>query len=177
MRTTGQPDSGLRHARNLTWRHLVIVVRNPTHIDQISNAEIRELVQPRINDLGGPAFDAAELGYFLIVESGDTLEAISEQMGFPILCNRITGIPWDQTGFTPSFEFVEEFPACFDLVFIYSDDGFGVELFVPRAEGVEPELLAMCQRYALRVTCQQNSKPTVLGWLCCFWTGEWWMSG
>lgn len=150
MYSTGQPDSGLHHARNLTWRYLVIVVRNLCHLDQISNIAIRTMVRQRINDLGGPAFDATELGYFLIVESGDTVEAISEQMGFPVLCNRITGIQWDQPGFTPSFEFVAEFPACFDLVFIFSDDGFGVELFVPKAEGVDPELLAMCQRYALR---------------------------
>lgn len=106
------------------------------------------MVWQRINDLGGEAFDAAELGYFLVVESGDALEAIKAQIGFDILCNRWTGIRYDQSGFIPSFEFIEEFSFCYDMVFIISDDGFGIEMFVPKSSGVAPELLALCQQFA-----------------------------
>lgn len=130
----------------------MIIVRDLSAIHQVSNPEIRELVLQRMDDLGGDAFDANALGYFLIVESGDTLESLSAQVGFAILCNRFTGIRYDQTGFTPSFEFVEEFPACYDMVFILSDDGYGVEVFVQKAKGVPPDLLAMCQRYAVQGT-------------------------
>ena len=148
MRSTVQHACGLAHARNPTLRNLfVIIVRDLSSIHQIGNTEIRELVQQRIDDLGGEAFDVA---YFLIVESGDSVEALSAQMGFPVLCNRYTGIRYDQAGFTPSFEFVEEFPGCFDVVFVLSDDGFGVELFIPKAEGIDPDLLAMCQTYSVR---------------------------
>ena len=114
--------------------------------------EIRELVTQRMEDLGGDAFDANALGYFLVVESGDAIEAINAQLGFDILCNRFTGIRYDQPGFTPSFEFVEEFPACYDVVFVLSDDGYGVEVFVQKANGVPPDLLAMYQRYAVQGT-------------------------
>lgn len=114
--------------------------------------EIRELVTERMKDLGGDAFDANALGYFLVVESGDTIEAINAQLGYDILCNRFTGICCGQTGFTPSFEFVEAFPACYDMVFILSDDGYGVEVFVQNESGVLPDLLAMCQRYAVQGT-------------------------
>ena len=124
------------------------VVRDLSTIDQISNLQIRELVQQRINDLGGEAFDSSELGYFLVVESSDTIEAIQKQVGFNILQNRFTGIRFDATGFTPSFEFIEEFPACFDMVFVLDDTGIGIELFVPKEEGIDSDLTAMCRMYA-----------------------------
>ena len=126
------------------------VVRDLSTIDQISNLQIRELVQQRINDLGGEAFDSNELGYFLVVESSDTLEALSAQLDFDILRNRFTGIRFNATGFTPSFEFIEEFPACYDMVFVLSDDGYGVEIFIEKVAGIDPDLLGMCQRHALQ---------------------------
>ena len=130
----------------------MIIVRDLSARHQIGNIEIRELVTQRMDDLGGDAFDANALGYFLVVEPGDTLEALSAQVGFDILSNRFTGIRYDQTGFMPSFEFVEEFTACFDMVLVLSDDGFGVEVFVQKANGVPPDLLAMCQRNAVQGT-------------------------
>jgi hypothetical protein len=126
----------------------VIVVRDLSTIDQISNPAIKELVQQRIDDLGGEAFDSNELGYFLVVESSDTLEVLSAQLGFDLLRNRFTGIPFNATGFTPSFEFIEEFPACYDMVFVLDDTGIGVEIFVPKEEGIDPDLIAMCRMYA-----------------------------
>ena len=128
----------------------MIVVRDLSTIDQISNLQISELVQQRINDLGGEAFDSNELGYFLVVESSDTLEALSAQLDFDILRNRFTGIRFNATGFTPSFEFIEEFPACYDMVFVLDDTGIGIELFVPKERGIDPDLIAMCRMYAYK---------------------------
>ena len=126
----------------------MIVVRDHSTIDQISNLQIRELVQQRINDLGGEAFDSNELGYFLVVEIGDTIEAIQAQLGFDMLRNRFTGIRFNVTGFTHYFEFIEEFPACYDMVFVLDDTGIGVEIFVPKEERIDPDLIAMCRMYA-----------------------------
>ena len=117
---------------------------------QIGNPAIRQLVEERINDLGDEAFDATEIGYFLVVEAIDTIEAIQKQVGFNVLKNRFTGIRFDATGFTPSFEFVEEFASCFDMVLVISNDGYGVELFVPKTDGVDADLLAMCRMYAFK---------------------------
>ena len=128
----------------------MIVVRDLSTIDQVSKPAIRELVQQRIKDLGGESFDSNELGYFLVVEAGDTIEAIQKQVGFNILQNRFTGIPFNATVFTPSFEFIEEFPACYDMVFVLDDTGIGIELFVPKEEGIDPDLTAMCRMYAYK---------------------------
>ena len=129
------------------------IIRDPASTAQITNPEIRRLVEQRIDDLGKPdgpeePFDLATLGYFIIVEPGDTLDAIDAQLGFPILANRFSGIRFGHPGFTPSFEFVEAFSGCFDMVFILDDSGFGIEVFIPKSID-SPDLLAMCQRYAM----------------------------
>jgi hypothetical protein len=127
----------------------MIVIKTLGEADQISNIAIRELVRQRADDLGGDSFVASVLGYFLVIEPGDTLDAIATQIGFSIIANMHTAIRYDQEGFTPSFEFVEELPTCFDLVFILDDSGYGIEVLVPKLEvGVPPDLLAMCQRFA-----------------------------
>ena len=130
----------------------MIVVRDLQSTHQISNAEIRQLVQERINDLGGVAFDTNTLGYCLVIEPGDTLEEIDAQLGFSILANRFTGIAYDQPGFSPSFEFVEEYPSCYNMVFIMGDDGFGIEVFVPKEERIPPDLRIMCRVHAVQGT-------------------------
>ena len=124
------------------------IIRDLAGTSQIRDPAMRQLVTQRINDLGGEAFDSAELGYFLVVEIGDTLEALETQLGFSILANRFTGIRYDQADFTPSFEFIEDFSGCYDMVFILSDDGSGVEVFVPKAEVGPPDLLVMCRTFA-----------------------------
>ena len=123
------------------------VIRDLLSTERISDPAIRTLVQQRIDDLGGDKFNTTELGYFLVIESGSQ-ETINAQLGFSILANRFTGIRWDQPGFTPSFEFIEEFPACYELVFILDDSGYGIDIFISKGTGVDPDLLAMCQRYA-----------------------------
>ena len=124
------------------------VIRDPASTAQIANAEIRRLVEQRIYDLGKEPFDLAALGYFIVVEPGDTLDAIDAQLGFSILTNRFSGIGFGQPDFVPSFEFVEAFPGCYDMVFILDDSGYGIELFIP-SEGVNPDLLALCMQHAM----------------------------
>jgi hypothetical protein len=128
----------------------VIVVRNLQSTSQICNLAIRDLVRQRIEDLGGGAFNADALGYFLVIEAGDTIEAIHAQVGFNILHNRFTGVRYDQPGFTPSFEFVEEFPSCYDMVFVLDDSGYGVEVFVTKEVDIDADLFAMFRMYAFK---------------------------
>jgi hypothetical protein len=124
------------------------VIRDLPSTQQISDAAIRTLVQHRIDELGVDKFNTTELGYFLVIEPGDSLDATNTKIGFNILANRFTGIRSDQPGFTPSFEFIEEFPACYELVFILDDSGYGIDIFISKGTGVDTDLLAMCQRYA-----------------------------
>lgn len=124
------------------------IVRDPADVSSIGDPELRHLIEKTIRDISpdGP-YDPAELGYFLIVEPGDSLDTISKQIGFDILCNRWTGIRYDQPGYTQSFECLNEFDSWYEVAFIISDDGFGVDVFVTKSIDV-PELIAMCKRYA-----------------------------
>ncbi|QTN29975.1 hypothetical protein HZ993_09295 [Rhodoferax sp. AJA081-3] len=125
----------------------MLTIKSLLHASAIVDAEIRRLVEQRLTDLGGLAFDASELGYFLVLEPGDTMESVNAQLGFDILANRFTGTRFDAPGFTPSFEFIEAFPVSYDLVFILDDSGFGVEIFVPITIDL-PHLLQMCSLHA-----------------------------
>ena len=44
---------------------------------------------------------------------------------------------------------IEEHRSCYELVFIFSDDGYGIEIFVPKVDGIDPDLLAMCRQFAV----------------------------
>ena len=108
------------------------VIRSPA--DAIADAAIRQMILQRIESMSGDEpYDADLYGYFLIIEGGDTLDAVAAQLGFDPL--------------TKAPEILEEYPHCYDLVFIISDDGFGIELFIPKSCGIA-ELLSMCKRHA-----------------------------
>jgi hypothetical protein len=147
MFTTNRPTANSPN-KSHAWRCRVVVVRSLQSTHQIRNASIRALVRQRIDDLGGEAFDSDALGYFLVIEAGDAIEAIHAQVGFNILHNRFTGVRYDQPAFTPSFEFIEEFASCFDMVFVLDDSGSGIEIFVPKEDGIDADLTAMCRKYA-----------------------------
>ena len=125
------------------------IIRDPAETSTIADPELRALVEKTIRDLSpdGP-YDPDELGFFLIVEPGDSLDTINSEIGFNILANRWTGIRFDQPDYTQSFECLDEHAGYYEVVFIISDDGFGIEVFIPKAAGVPAELLAMCVAYA-----------------------------
>ena len=128
----------------------MLVIRDPADAANVADPELRHLIQKTVRDLSEDyPYDPDELGYFLVVQPGDRLDILSRQIGFPIMVNRFSGIQFGHAGFTPSFELVDEHTGCYEMVFIISDDGFGVEVFIPKTEGVDPDLLAMCKRYAV----------------------------
>lgn len=125
------------------------IIRDPTAAATINDPEVRTSIEKTISHLNGEnSCDPEVLGYFLIVEPGDTLQAISAQLGFSILCNRWTGVSFGHAGFTPSWEVMDAHAHWYELVFVISDDGFGVVVFIAKTEGIDPDLLAMCARYA-----------------------------
>jgi hypothetical protein len=126
------------------------IIRDPA--DAIADSELRQLVQKTIAALSEDCpYDPDVLGYFLIVEPGDSLASINAQIGFDILVNKWTGNRFDQPGYTQSFEILDEHANWFEMVFLIDDSGFGIEVYIPKADGIDPDLLAMCQRYATPV--------------------------
>ena len=114
-------------------------------IDSVADPELRELLQQSLRDI--EPHTLPELGYFLVVEPGDRIEIIDRQLGFHILGNRWTGTRWGDPAFTPSWEVLVAHSGWYELVYVLSDDGNGVTVFVPMQDA-DSELLAMCQRFA-----------------------------
>lgn len=136
----------------------MIVLRAPDAVNQVPQEEIRTLALRRFATLSEEdPYDPDVMGYFVVAEAGEPAAVISDQVGFDVLTNRFTGARFDEPGFTPSFEILEEHRACFEIVFVISDDGFGVEVFVPKLQGIDPDLLAMCAMHA--VLSQEESEP------------------
>jgi hypothetical protein len=125
------------------------IIRDPASLSQVSDPAIRQLIQHRITTIASDEpYDATLHGYFLVLEDGDTMDAISRQLGFDILTNRWTGHRWDHPDYTPAFEFIEEHPSFYEALLIRDDSGYGIVLLIPMALGI-PELIAMCSRFAV----------------------------
>lgn len=120
----------------------MLILRDQESIDALTDLTLRSLIQQRVESLSEfDDYELSELVIFLVVEPGDPLSALDEQLGFPVLGS--------------GFELLEEHAGYYEIVFVLSDDGFGAEVFIPKHPGVDPELIAMCKAcvaYATRAT-------------------------
>jgi hypothetical protein len=85
---------------------------------------------------------------FLVVETGDSADAIDAELGFSVLQNLGDETGFGDPDFTPSWEWIEDHGGWFELVFILTDDGFAHVLFVEDREGVDVDLLAACRMFS-----------------------------
>lgn len=100
--------------------------------NRLALLEIQPIAQQRIADMtDGEVYDPDLHGPVVVVEPGDTVEQLERDLGCSIL-----QVPWDGTrfddgGFTPGFEVLEEHPGFYELVIVPSDGDFGVVIFIP----------------------------------------------
>ena len=138
----------------------MIVLRDPQVTSQITDPYIRELVALRWSQvLAGEPYDYDRHGYMVVVEPGDTVEQLEQEIGLPILHGLFDDLPFGHPDFTPCFDILEEHrnensSRIYEMVFISNDDGFATTVFVPACEGIPGDLLAMCRSFATpAVTC------------------------
>ena len=122
----------------------MLVIRDPSSLSQINDPAVRDLIRQRMDEYGSDA----GLATFVVVEPGDPLGALDAQLGFPILTNRLDGRRYGDPEFTPSFEVLEEHPGCYEMVLVLADYGDGVLVFIPKHDGVDGDLRALCATYA-----------------------------
>jgi hypothetical protein len=126
----------------------MIVLRDPAQLPRVADPEIRDLIARRIKDLSqDEPWNADVLGDFIVVEPGDSLASLDQQLGFALLTSRTNGARFGDPDYMPAHEILEEYAGCYEIVIILSDDGYGVEVFVPKV-GADPQLLALCAHYA-----------------------------
>ena len=124
------------------------VIRDESDLETVADPELLRLLYRRIEETAEYVDRFAELVFFVVVQTGDDIGAVDAALGFAVMANRFDGTPFGAPGFTPSWDALEEHAACFELVYVLSDDGCGVTVFVTKAQGVPAELLAMCRQFA-----------------------------
>jgi hypothetical protein len=123
----------------------MLVITDPSSLSKVSEPDVRRLIEQRMDEYGSDA----GLATFIVVEPGDPLDAVNAQLGFSILGNRFDGRRYGDPDFAPSFEVLEEHPGCYEMVFVLADYGDGVIVLVPKGDGADPRLLALCADYAV----------------------------
>ena len=86
-------------------------------------------------DTGGD-HELGDLVHFIVIESLDTIADIETGIGFPLFTE-------------PAFEWVQDHFGWLEGIVILSDDGFGIALFVPDRDGIDPEMLSVLRNQAM----------------------------
>lgn len=119
-------------------------------IEQFSQIEFRQHILEIISKITDVAtYDLSVYGQFAIVEAGDSIAEIEAATTCQVMHDRFNNSQYGDDAFQPSFEWLVEYPNFYEAVFVLSDDGFGVDLIIPKAIGIDDELLAMCAEYAV----------------------------
>ena len=127
----------------------MLVLRDPSVASSITDNDIRELVEQRFEDIcDGEEYEADLHGFMIVVESGDSVDVLEEESSCPILRSYIGDARFGDPEFKPVFECLEEHDACYEMVFVPGGGDFGIVVFIPKQDGIDPDLLAMCAEYA-----------------------------
>ena len=127
----------------------MLSLRDPVMTSNIADPEIRDLVEQRLEDIcAGDDYEEDIHGYMIVVEAGDRVEVLEEESGCPILHSLSGNARYGDADLKPCFECLEEHPACYEMVFVPSGGDFGIVIFIPKQEGINSDLLAMCAEYA-----------------------------
>ena len=123
----------------------MLILKSPSSIDSITDHDILKLVKLRHDQLGDEMFDSV-----IIIEAGDSISKIEQEIGFSILTNLFDDVRYPDPDFVPCFEVLEDHGTFYEMLFILGDGDDAIEIFIPK-QGVDDELLAMCSQYAVSV--------------------------
>ena len=128
----------------------MIIFNEIEAIEQFSQNELRQHMLEIISKItDGAAYDPSIYGHFVLVEVGDSIAEIEAKTGCQVMHGLSIEYRYGDSKFQPSFEWLVEHPNFYEAVFIFSDDGFGIDLLIPKALGIDVELLEMCAKYAV----------------------------
>jgi len=121
-------------------------------IKSCADPHMRQLIADRAEfvrqECDGEYDDIGELINFILVEPGDTPQMIDAEMGGSFLTDHYGGKSFGDPVFVPPFESLDEHPTFYDIEFIQSDEGFAVQVLVPKTAGIEPWLMQLCAEHA-----------------------------
>jgi hypothetical protein len=110
------------------------------------DASLRQLLAERVADWTTSGL--LDLTHLLVVEAGDTEQAILDEVAFSPLVSPLDGRRWGSPGFEPHHDWLEDHGDWFELAFTVGNDGFAFVLLIPDAADTDPDLLAFCRAFA-----------------------------
>jgi hypothetical protein len=102
-------------------------------------------------------YAAAGLGsltHIVVVQPGDTTAVITREIGLYPTTSPIDGAHFGSLAFHPFWDWLEDQGGWFEMIVTVGDTGFAYILLIEDAEGVDPELLALCNAHV-----NQRNKP------------------
>ena len=120
----------------------MLIIQNRSQLHHIIHPDIHKLVTLRLTQL-----DSILPTPMIIMEPGDSLSDIEEEIGFPILTNLFDDISYPDPDFMPCCEVLEDHGGCYEMLFIFCDGEEAVEIFIPK-NGVDASLLSMCADFS-----------------------------
>jgi hypothetical protein len=130
------------------------ILNDPSALAALPAGVVRTLLHKRFAELSeDEPYEPAVNGFFIVVEAGDGIDAVEQQSGCRLLSNRFSDGRFGGASFVPDWECLtfhagrDGTPGCFEMVFVLSDDGYGVVILIPQQDGIDPELLALCRAY------------------------------
>ncbi len=122
----------------------MVIIRNPEDARRIAHPCIHALLALRFQQLG--TFDD---GLLVVVEAGDAIDDVEKLCGVAILHDPFEDVPYGHPDFTPSFDFAIDHNGAYEMHFDASDDGIGTTLLIPKGDGIDADLLALCREFAV----------------------------
>ena len=110
-------------------------------LDSLLKPQLKQILKghwDRLVDYDLPLSDLAE---FVIAQPGDTLIELEAASSM-----QLVALEDGQPTFALGPEIVKQHADFLELVFILSDDGFGIVLLVMKGDGIDPVLKAACER-------------------------------
>lgn len=127
----------------------MLILRDPAAVSGVADPAIARLLALRFDQLSeAEPYDPNVNGFFIVVEPGDTVAALEAVSGCWISQGLFSDERYGEADFSPCFEFLEEHPFCWEMVFILNDGGYGVLFAIPKT-GIDDELLRFCREYAV----------------------------
>jgi hypothetical protein len=121
----------------------MIFIRNPEDARRVTDPHIHALLALRLQQLG-----TVDDGLIVVVEAGDSVAELEAASGMAILHDPFENAPYGHPDFTPSFDFVIDHSAAYEMHFDASD-GIGTTLLIPKGDGIDADLLALCREFAV----------------------------
>ena len=108
--------------------------------------DLKSILLERLNLLAEYSeFDLSELINVIVVEPGDSMEAIAKEIGVSPLQNIVDDVRYPDPTFVPSWEFCITRKGYTDFTFTLCDAGLAICLLVPDRDDIEPQLLELCR--------------------------------